>query len=88
MALQIAIKCWYSFLTCVKTRFLQAFLCICVHMQQDGDSAHKNKGAEAQTNILNARLLYPGLGCGMTSCLALMSVCIANMEMEVVQTTL
>lgn len=76
------------FLTCVKTRFLQASLCICVCMQQDGDSAHKNMGTDAQTNILNARLLYPGLGCRMTSCLALMSVCIANIEMEVVQTAM
>lgn len=41
-----------------------------------------------QTNILDARLAFPSLGCRMTSCLALMSVCIANMEMEVVQTAM
>lgn len=59
-----------------------------VYMQQDGDSAHKNIGADAQTNILDARLLFPSLGCRITSCLALISVCIANMEMEVVQTAM
>ncbi len=71
--------CWYFCLV-----YLRWWLCLC----KCSKTAILPTKTLNQTNILDARLAFPSLGCRMTSCLALMSVCIANMEMEVVQTAM
>ncbi len=71
--------CWYFWLV-----YLLWWLCLCKYSK----TAILPTKTLNQTNILDARLAFPSLGCRMTSCLALISVCIANMAMEVVQTAM